>query len=101
MEEQLKKNQIETLSEAMIEEAAETWVVGALKDITNSTIRWLEKAFKSNKNFDLIANFLSIVDRHWQRVSEKLASFLISKSATIGRKSSLNLLDIVEKESWW
>ena len=99
MEEQLKKNQIEPLSEEMIEEAAETWIVGIAKDITKDTIRWLEKPLKFNKDPKYISDFLSIVNRHWQQVDEDLASFLISESATIARENAFPLLDLVEQES--
>jgi hypothetical protein len=96
VEELLKEQGIESPSEQMIEDVAETWLWSVGQDIANTALRWLENAPEKAKDTFLVSHFIEIASRYWQQIDPLLAQSLLSRSAMIGRQEALPLLESVE-----
>jgi hypothetical protein len=96
VKEVLKEEGIESPSELMIEEVAESWLWSVGQDIANTALRWLEDGFRKAKDAVLISRFIEIVSRYWKEIDPHLAQSLLSRSAMIGWQEALPLLESVE-----
>jgi hypothetical protein len=96
VKEVLKEEGIESPSELMIEEVAESWLWSVGQDIANTALRWLEDGFTKAKDAVLISRLIEIVSRYWKGIDPRLAQSLLSRSAMICWQEALPLLESVE-----
>jgi hypothetical protein len=95
----LKEEGIEFHQEQIIEDVAIWWLWSVTQDIAKTVLRWLEDSFQEPKDAEQISHFLNIAEHYWLHIDPRLAQFLLSRSAVIGWKKALPLLEAVERNT--
>ncbi len=100
VEKVLYDNKIESISESMIEEAAESWIWSVPHDIAYSCIVWLRETMKNCQNLELVDKYLAIASHYWQSsIPDGLITSLVGASDTIAGRKAIPLLEEVEQNS--
>lgn len=100
VEQFLKEEGIESHKEQIVEDVAIWWLWSVAQDITKTVLRWLEDSLKEAKDAEQISHFLNIAEHYWLHIDPRLAQFLLSRSAVIGWKKALPLLESVAKNTF-
>jgi|GEM_PF-4576649 hypothetical protein len=95
----LKEEGIESHKEQIVEDVAIWWLWSVIQDIVKTVLRWLEDSFKEAKDAEQISRFLNITEHYWLHIDPRLAQFLLSRSAVIGWKKALPLLESVARNT--
>ena len=94
------EDKIESITELMIEEAAETWIWTVTRNIVGSNLSWLEKSMNNCQNSKLANRYLAIASHYWQSsLPDELITSLVATSKWIAGEKAIPLLEEVQQNS--